>query len=344
MALNEQEFQKILNSLERYAVFYYYSTEEYLARSYASRTLTALARETDAEVTRIDGPAPSIGEAVAAAGTISLFGTKRVVELAQVEPSAMNDADVDALCDLFATMENAVIVLYTVFKDDKAKQTKKAKKMLDAAGRFGIAADILKPGVQDAKRFIQQKAQEMETELEPGADTDLLERCGADLFLLENEVSKLAAASGYTRITRELVSAMGTQNIEADVFEMVRYVTAKNKPRAFQKLNQLLELQNEPIAIAAALAGSFIDMYRVKCGAASRKNYAAVHKDFHYRGSDYRLRKSGETASRYTLHQLASILELLERLDASLKSSAADKNVLLQTTLCEIMQVGDGRS
>ena len=57
-----------------------------------------------------------------------------------------------------------------------------------------------------------------------------------------------------------------------------------------------------------------------------KKNYAAVHKDFHYRGSDYRLRKSGETASRYTLHQLASILELLERLDASLKSSAADKN------------------
>ena len=43
----------------------------------------------------------------------------------------MNDADVDALCDLFDSMENAVVVLYTVFKDDKAKQTKKAKKLLD---------------------------------------------------------------------------------------------------------------------------------------------------------------------------------------------------------------------
>ena len=124
---------------------------------------------------------------------------------------------------------------------------------------------------------------------------------------------------------------------------MMRFVTAKNKQYAFQKLNQLLELQNEPIAIAAALSGSFIDMYRVKCGAASRKNYAAVHKDFGYRGSDYRLRKSGETASRYTLAQLAAILELLERLDAALKSSAADKSVLLQTALCEIMQVGDTR-
>lgn len=62
---------------------------------------------------------------------------------------------------------------------------------------------------------------------------------------------------------------------------MVRLVTARNKTRAMAKLSQLLELQNEPIAIAAALSGSFVDMYRVKCGAAAHRNYAAVHKDFH---------------------------------------------------------------
>lgn len=341
MVLNEQSFQKILGELEKYAVFYYYSTEEYLVRNYAARTLMLLSRETDAEITKIDGPAPSIGEIVAAAGTISLFGTKRVVELAFVEPASMNDADVDALCDLFQSTENAVIVFYTVFKDDKAKQTKKAKKLIEAATKYGVAAELLKPGPQDAKRFIQQKAKELETSLEPGADAALLERCGTDLFLLENELSKLAAASGYTQITKELISFMGTQNIEADVFEMVRFVTSKNKQQAFYKLKQLLELQNEPIAIAAALAGSFIDMYRGKCGASFRKNYASVHKDFGYRGSDYRLRKSGEAASRYTLKQLAEILQILQRLDASLKSSAADKSVLLQTALCEIMQVGE---
>ena len=46
------------------------------------------------EVTRVEGPAPSIEEAVAAAGTISFFGTKRIVELPMLEPSAMNEADV----------------------------------------------------------------------------------------------------------------------------------------------------------------------------------------------------------------------------------------------------------
>ena len=332
MVLNEQNLKKALEQPLRHGVYYYYSTEEYLVRSYAAKTLALLAKqEDDAEVTRVEGPAPSIEEAVAAAGTISFFGTKRIVELPMLEPSAMNEADVGALCDLMQSLENAVLVMSTVFKDDKAKLSKKAKQLIGAAEKAGLTAELVKPGPQDAKRFAVEKARELGVVLSPGAASELVERCGTDLFALESELSKLAIAQ------------MGTQSIEADVFEMVRLVTARNKTRAMAKLSQLLELQNEPIAIAAALSGSFVDMYRVKCGAAAHRNYAAVHKDFSYRGSDYRLRKSGETASHYSRAQLEHILSVLLGLDAALKSSAADGTVLLQTALCEVMQIGERR-
>ena len=300
MVLNEQNLKKALEQPLRHGVYYYYSTEEYLVRSYAAKTLALLAKqEDDAEVTRVEGPAPSIEEAVAAAGTISFFGTKRIVELPMLEPSAMNEADVGALCDLMQSLENAVLVMSTVFKDDKAKLSKKAKQLIGAAEKAGLTADLVKPGPQDAKRFAVEKARELGAVLSPGAASELVERCGTDLFALESELSKLAAVADYGEITPELIAQMGTQSIEADVFEMVRLVTARNKTRAMAKLSQLLELQNEPIAIAAALSGSCVEMYRVTCGAAAHRNYAAVHKDFSYRGSDYRLRKSGETASHY---------------------------------------------
>lgn len=340
MALNEKQLSEALAQVDRYGVFYFYSTEEYLVRSYAAKTLAALLKGGDAEVTRVEGPAPDIGAVVAAAGTISLFGTKRVVELSLVEPSAMNDNDTAALCDLMNSLENAVLVLTTVFKDDKAKQTKKAKQLIEAAQKNGLAGEVLVPGPADARRFVAQKAQELGAEMSPAAAAALVERSGTDYFLLSCEVEKLAAASGYGVIAPELVSAMGTQNIEADVFELVRLVTAQNRSKAFAKLNQLLELQNEPIAIAAALAGSFIDMYRVKVGAATHHNIAAVQKDFGYRGSDWRLRKSGESAARYTKAQLEAILNILQELDRLLKSSAADRAVLLQTALAEILQTG----
>lgn len=340
MALQDKQLREALAQADKYSVFYFYSTEEYRVRSYAARTLAALTKDGDAEVTRVEGPAPDIGAVVAATGTISLFGTKRVVELPLMEPSAMSDADAAALADLMGSLENAVLVLTTVFKDDKAKQTKKAKALIAAAQKNGLAGDVLVPGPADARRFVAGKAEELGAQMSPAAATALVERSGTDLFLLSCEVEKLAAASGYGAITPELVSAMGTQNIEADVFELVRLVTAQNSSKAFSKLQQLLELQNEPIAIAAALSGAFIDMYRVKVGAATHHNIAAVQKDFGYRGSDWRLRKSGESAARYSQKQLETILEALRRLDRLLKSSAADRAVLLQTTLAEILQVG----
>ena len=83
-------------------------------------------------------------------------------------------------------------------------------------------------------------------------------------------------------------------------------------------------------------------MYRAKCGAAAHRDSAAVHKDFGYRGSDWRLRKASREAARYTRAQLEQMLDILLRLDAQLKRSPADKAVLLQTALCEMMQIGAG--
>ena len=54
MVLNEQNLKKALEQPLRHGVYYYYSTEEYLVRSYAAKTLALLAKqEDDAEVTRV---------------------------------------------------------------------------------------------------------------------------------------------------------------------------------------------------------------------------------------------------------------------------------------------------
>lgn len=339
MILRDGQLKDILAKAGQYDVFYYYSAEEYLARRAARHTLEALLQGTEDEVTVVEGPSPDIGEAVAAAGTISLFGGRRVVEMPLIEPSAMSEADVAALCDLMGSLENAVLVLSTVFKDDKAKQTRKAKQLIAAAEKNGVAAELQQPGPADARRFVQERARTLGCRMQPDAAAALVEKAGTDYFLLACEVDKLAAAGHYEEIDVQLVQEMGVQNIEADVFELVRLTTARNRPKAFAKLAQLLDLQNEPIAIAAALASSYLDLYRVKCGQVSGHNYAAVHKDFGYRGSDWRLKRSAETAARYTLRQLERILEILLALDEKLKSSPADRTVLLQAALSEILEV-----
>ena len=81
-------------------VYYFYSSERYLVRQAVARAAKILAEGEDEETTVLDGAAPEIEQLIMAAGTISFFGTRRVVLLPEVDPAAYSDKDLDELCAL----------------------------------------------------------------------------------------------------------------------------------------------------------------------------------------------------------------------------------------------------
>ena len=296
-------------------VYYFYSTERYLVRQAVNAAVRVLSADSDEDATVLDGAAPEIEGLIMAAGTISFFGPRRVVVLGSVFPLERN----------------------------KLKAGKSAQKLIAQCKAIGYVEELAKPRPFELKAMMIDRAKAQGTSLPDGAAAALLERCGEDPFLLENEVDKLCALSGYQTVTAAMVADMGTVSLEADVFEMIRMITAKNATGACKKLQTLLRLQQEPIAITAAMIGSYVDLYRVKLGAARKKNYSTVFKDFGYKGSDYRLKRSAETASHYTLGQIEACLQVLLELDQSLKSQPVEEQILLETALCRLAMAGSGR-
>lgn len=325
-----------------YPVYYFYSLEPELARRAAQALCTELlAGET--ENTVLPGAAPDVEAMVMAAGTISFFGTRRLVYLPEIDPSAYSDKDLEAVCDLLASAENAVFVLAGTVKEERGKPApgKRTKKLLDACQKVGYVRFLEKPTGAALRQLLIQRAQAQNTALSDPVARVLVERCGEDMTLLENEVDKLCAVSGYGTITAAMVAQAATANLEADVFEMTRLVTAKNATGACQKLQTLLFLQNEPIQIAGALSSTYVDLYRAKLGQQSRRPYNAVFSDFGYKGSPYRFKYVYETASHYTLKQLENCLSILLDMDRALKGgSAIDQQIELETTLCRLCLAG----
>ena len=327
-------------------VFYFYSTEPYLVRRAVGAVCALLARSTGEEVTVLDGAAPDVEQLITAAGTISFFGTKRVVCLPELDPAAYSEKDLETFADTVADVENAVLVFGSVFEADrtgKAKPGKRAQRVIAQCRKLGWAEELARPGPTQLRQMMAERAAAQGAELSGPAGAALLERCGEDPYLLENEVDKLSAAAGYRTITPALVAEMGVVSLEADVFEMVRLITARNASAACKKLHVLLRLGNEPIAVTAAMIGSYVDLYRVKLGQQHKKNYSAVFKDFGYKGSDYRLKRSAQTAAGYTLPQLRACLGILLELDQALKGQPVAPQILLETALCRLAMEGGGR-
>ena len=326
-------------------VYCFYSTEKYLVRQAVQQACRLLAAGAEEETTLLEGAAPDVDQLIMAAGTISFFGTRRVVSLPEVDPGAYGEKDLAAFLDTLASLENAVVVLGSVFEADRngrAKPGKRAQKAIDQCRKLGYAEELAKPTAPQLRQMITDRAAALGTELTGQGAAALLDRCGEDPYLLENEVDKLAAGSGYRTITPALVAEMGVVSLEADVFEMVRMVTARNAAAACKKLQVLLRLQQEPIAITAAMIGSYVDLYRVKLGQQHKKNYTTVFKDFGYKGSDYRLKRSAQTAAGYSLPQLRRCLKILLELDKNLKGQPVSPQTLLETALCRLAMEGGG--
>ena len=333
------EPKKLKEALENGCpVFYFYSTEEYLLQSHAQKALSVLEKE-DPDMTRIDGPTPDVEEILLAAGTVSFFSTRRVVFLPLLRPTTYSEEDFKLLCDVLSTAENAVFVITSLF-EEKQKKAKRVTKFIELCGKLGFAAELTRPSQGELVKELQRRAKTLKTELPDAAARAMIERSGQDQFLLDNELDKLAALCGYTRITEELVAQAGTQNLDADVFEMTNLITSGRTAAACQKLNTLLQMQNEAIPITAAMIGVFTDMYRVRCGMNAGRSYTDVYKDFKYGGKDWRLKKAGDSSRRYSMSQLARCLDLLQELDEKLKSSPVKDEILLQTTVCRLAEIG----
>ncbi|MFR3791837.1 MAG: DNA polymerase III subunit delta [Blautia massiliensis (ex Durand et al. 2017)] len=340
MLYSEKELKKRLQS--DCSLYYFYAADEALVRSAAAKTLKFL-NEADPETTVLDGPTPTIEEIVLAAGTISFFGGKRLVQMPMIRPSTYSDKDLQELCETLADTENAIFVLTSVIEEKfgKLRPGKREQKLIAACEKIGYCVQINKPGRSELQGLARTWAEKTGAAFAPGAEAELLDRCGEDQFLLKNEIAKLAAFSGYGTITKQMVQQLGTVTLDADTFEMVELVVSGRMEQAQHKLKTLLELQNDPILITGALAGNYLDLYRVLQAKRSRRSLADLAKDFGYGGKwSYRLGKTEKTAARFKRHQLEQCLCILQKLDLDLKSSKLDADLLLQKALCELALAG----
>lgn len=336
MLYSENELQKRLKN--GCGLYCFYAAEEALVQTAARRVLAFLGRD-DPETTTLPGPTPTVEELIMAAGTISFFGGRRLVYLPMLKPSAYSDKDLTAICELLQDTENAAFVITCVVAEKYGRLDlgKREQRLFAACEKLGYCAQINRPDRASLRQLMRDWAEESGARFAPGADERLLDRCGDDQFLLQNEVEKLAAAADYRTITPELVAQLGTVTLEADTFEMARMVMAGQTAPALEKLNTLLALQIEPIPITGALIGNYLDMYRMLLARKSHRIAADVAHDFGYSGRwNRRLAEAERACAGCTRAQLERCLEILCRLDLDLKRSRLDGAFLLQKAICEL--------
>ena len=154
---------------------------------------------------------------------------------------------------------------------------------------------------------------------------------------LAGEISKICAYSGAQTITRADIDAVTEPILDAVVFQMTDMLSAGSYDQALAKLQQLLKMQQEPLAILGAVGGHFRRISTARTLLDHGQNASQLQK-LCAPMPDFAARKTMEAARRFRPEFCRRAAELILETDYKMKTSFDDSERLLEMLILQLSQ------
>ena len=157
------------------------------------------------------------------------------------------------------------------------------------------------------------------------------------MLTLLNETDKLSAYAEGREITRADIDLMCVKTIEANAFDLTKYIISDNFDKAYETLNMLFAQRADVMMIMGAVISVFADIYRVKVSVSAGYRATQPAEIFlNYRGREFKLTKVSRQAAALSVRALRQSLDELDRADTLLKSSAVDNRIVMEELLVKL--------
>ena len=167
----------------------------------------------------------------------------------------------------------------------------------------------------------------------------LMDITGGTMTALAGEIQKICAYSGADHITKSDIDAVVEPVMDAVVFQMTDLLGQGRYADALLKLQQLLKMQQEPIAILGAVGGHFRRIGTARVLIDNGRQSGELMKLCGM--SDYAARKTMDAARRFPAKFCKKANELILETDNKMKTSFDDSDRLLETLIMELaMEAG----
>jgi DNA polymerase-3 subunit delta len=170
--------------------------------------------------------------------------------------------------------------------------------------------------------------------MSPPAVELLARLVGGNLWVMTNEINKLALFASGRRIEEEDVKAIVSSAQEANVFAMVDAILDFRAGIAEQLLEQLLNRGASPAYLLAMLSRQARLVVRAREMRRQRQSEAEIQNRLGL--ASFALRKTLEQAQRYSLERLKQVYHKLLQADLSIKTGKYDGELALNLLIAEL--------
>ncbi|WP_342432373.1 DNA polymerase III subunit delta [Neobacillus sp. FSL H8-0543] len=320
-------------------VYLLYGTEAFLINETKQLLLNTVLNEEekDFNFSTYDLTETPIDAALEDAETLPFFGEKKVIFLHN--PSFLTAEKTKEKIDhniakfeayLKEPAPYTVLVISAPYEklDERKKITKQIK-------RTAQIVEAKRLNEYELKNWIKDRAKGNGIVFAPDALELLITLVGTNMFMLTNEVDKLALyAAEEKQIDSALVEKLVARSLEQNIFTLIEKVVQRKLEDALRIYYDLLKQNEEPIKILALLAGQFRLIYQVK--ELSRKGYGQQQIAGYLKTHPFRVKLAAGQANKFTDEELTNLMTLLADADYQMKTGGMNKSLLVEMLLFKL--------
>lgn len=266
---------------------------------------------------------------------LPMMAEHTLVVVEDIDPFKMNEGDRAKMMEIFSDIPDYCTVVFT-YLTVGWKADKRLKKLWDAVDKNGTIVEFAKQDQKELVPWISRHFAAREKRISNDLCVYLMEITGGTMTALAGEIDKICAYSGADEIRKSDIDAVTEPVLDAVVFQMTDLLSAGRYDQALLKLQQLLKMQQEPLAILGAIGGNFRRIGTARTLLDNGKNSAYLQKLCGL--PDYPARKTMEAARRFRPEFCRKAAQLVVQTDYRMKTSFDDNERLLELLILQLAQ------
>lgn len=257
------------------------------------------------------------------------------VQVDDIDPFKMNEGDRTKMAEILSDIPDYCTVVFT-YITIPWKPDKRLKKIWEAVDDNGLIVEFAKQDQRDLIAWVTRHFAAHKKRISTDLCAYLIDITGGTMTALSGEIDKICAYSGADEIKKTDIDAVTEPVLDAVVFQMTDLLSAGRYDQALVKLQQLLKMQLEPLAILGAVGGHFRRIGTARTLLDNGRNSSDLQKLCGI--PDYPARKTMEAARRFRPEFCAKAAELVLETDYKMKTSFDDSERLLELLILQLAQ------
>ena len=316
-------------------LYLFYGEEDYQKRYYLERLKKVLVDENFSEfnLIELEGKETTPDALREAIESYPAFAERKLVVVRDFDlykpPAAFQGLLPELLGDL---PDYICLVFYYGVLELKPDKRMKLHALLDKTACF---AEFAHWGERELVTWVQGRVRALGKTIAPDTCSYLIFLCGASMTNLITEIEKAAAHCTLDEIRRYNIDAVCTRVLDAVIFDLTDSITARRFDRAIALTRDLLAQKYTEVAIFTAVLRHIQRLYAVKLNERARGSGRELAVLIGSSSSFYAKKLTGAVRG-VSLEWLRGAVRICGETDAALKSSAADKEKILELALLQL--------